>query len=903
MGAGSLLAPSLEPPSYSEGRFTSSTQNDTSPLTPAGVDKEPGPLKQEKPLGEDGLLRVHMDSSLIQYAGADDVLEKIVREVEKKILASSGKNFEPLQDVPENTVRRFIAAAIEEAAARRESRTVKRYQEYSFGNTDSSSSESSLSKETDVAKLKLQQEKEGSMPQHLASKSITELIEEMINQNVRGNDARTCLDLVQKKVGSAPGTPSSLPAEHRPELRQPREVAVFYQTASTAPRFVGEVTHDFRGSPLAGVRKSETRVEQSQLEITSQMEQPLSSSSTSGRGARCSIRKIEPGVLTYLVEVAPSEKAEETQSDMVMAEEQLLVSEIFEHLTAPSPRALSTALALNEARAASAAKSSESLSGIRNAYAAAVAAAVSARVLGLASPVVPEGVRQQAQKEKFLEAAQRARRSASSLSLRSHASVEDYIVHSMLASELRRKRADKFSGRGLKQENAFPRRTEPTDALSNVGEANTAAVPPPSPADQDEETTESEQEVVVSKPTAAPRGAGWKVFQAKAPAATSTVAETKITTTKETVAKGRTSVSRSESSRATEMAGAQTEQDGIKPQAQLVKDASSKTCGLCDNRIRAEESFEAFICLGMHDLSPNLVPIPPEVRDVIKLRIATDNDVRDVVSLPWKEPQWTHALAAEVATRQVVCPNGFYVAVDTAKGHICGAASIIFFDEEVASCGFFFLHKDYSFQDVGALLWNQVLHATSGKNLFTLMPLPESEQLLSLYHLPSSTATGILSGPIRVSWTALERKVLVLDYKDKYFEALVSYDKHVFGFSRRRLLAASVHEAGFYICVATRNERNVCGYGGIQRDDAGRLVLRWLFADDGETAESLLSCLVASCSKEDDIGVLATFFLRSVATRPILDKVNARELKPWSMVYTKREPVHSYGRIVCLTSV
>lgn len=201
------------------------------------------------------------------------------------------------------------------------------------------------------------------------------------------------------------------------------------------------------------------------------------------------------------------------------------------------------------------------------------------------------------------------------------------------------------------------------------------------------------------------------------------------------------------------------------------------------------------------------------------------------------------------------------------------------------------------------MLWNQVLHATSGKNLFTLLPLPESEQLLSLYHLPSSTATGILSGPIRVSWTALERKVLVLDYKDKYFEALVSYDKHVFGFSRRRLLAASVHEAGFYICVATRNERNVCGYGGIQRDDAGRLVLRWLFADDGETAESLLSCLVASCSKEDDIGFLATFFLRSVATRPILDKVNARELKPWSMVYTKREPVHSYGRIVCLTSV
>lgn len=793
---------------------------------------------------------------------------------------------------PENAVRRFIAAAIEEAAMRKHSQNVKKFREYSCEKIGSVSSESLLSKKTHVTEFKSQQEKDRVIPQHLASKSMTELIEEMINQNVRGNDARTCLDLAREKVGFAQGAPRPLPEEHRAGLRQPREVTVYYQTASMTPRFGGKGTEDFRGSPLVGVRKSETHAEQSQLDSTSQMENPLSFSSTSGRGTRCTIRKIEPGVLTYLVEVSPPpDKSKETQSDMVMAEEQLLVSEIFEHLRARSPRTSSSALALNEARAASAAKSSESLSGLRNAYAEAVAR----RVLGRVSPTVTEGVPDQEQRAKFLEKANHARKAASSLSFHSSASVEDYIVHSMLTSELSRNRAEKLSMKALKREHAFPRRSESAGALFKAKEAN-YPVPPPSPADHD-------KMVDVSKPEPAPRGAAWKLVGGKAPT-TVTVAGAGAAT-KETVTNDRPSSSRSEAVRTTGMAEPQLEHGRVEatPQGQLVKDASSRTCGLCDNQIRAEESLEAFICLGMHDLSPNLVPIPSQVSDVIKLRIATDSDVREVVSLLLREQQSANALAAEVATRHVVCPSGFYVAVDTAQGRICGAASIIIFDEEVASCGFCFVHKDYSFQDVGALLWNQVLHATSGKNLFTLLPLPESEQLLSLYHLPSSTATGILSGPILVSRAALERKVLVLDYKEKYFEALASYDKHVFGFSRRRFLAASMLEVGLYVCVATRNERNVCGYGGIQRDEAGRLVLRWLFADDSETAESLLSCLLASWSHEDEISVVVTFFLRSMATRPILDKVNARRLKPWSMVYTKREPVHSYGRIVCLTSV
>ncbi|KAL1439116.1 hypothetical protein MTO96_047572 [Rhipicephalus appendiculatus] len=212
---------------------------------------------------------------------------------------------------------------------------------------------------------------------------------------------------------------------------------------------------------------------------------------------------------------------------------------------------------------------------------------------------------------------------------------------------------------------------------------------------------------------------------------------------------------------------------------------------------------------------------------------------------------------------------------------MCGSASVLMFDNEVAFCGFCHVLETYAFEHIGVLLWNQMLHVTSGKNLFTVLPEPGR---LGFRGPPSS-------GPF-----------LVLENKKKYFDAVASYDKHVFGFSRKRYLTSTLREVGLDVRVATRNERNDCGYGGMQRDRDGRVVLRWLFADDVETAESLLYSLLASCSHDDEVDVVAAFYLRSTSTRPILDKISSHELKPWRLVYTKREPLHSYGRVVCLTT-
>lgn len=326
-------------------------------------------------------------------------------------------------------------------------------------------------------------------------------------------------------------------------------------------------------------------------------------------------------------------------------------------------------------------------------------------------------------------------------------------------------------------------------------------------------------------------------------------------------------------------------------------------CVCCKKYTSPEKSFESFICFGLHEKPMYFAPVPPDVGDVIKLRIATGDDVREIMSLPWKEPESKYILPAAIVTRHTLCPSTFFVAVDTLRGGICGAASVLMFDDEVAFSGFCHVLETYAFEHIGCLLWNQMLHVTSGKNLFTVLPEPACRELHEIYQFPSNPATGILCGPARFSRSAFKRTVLVLEYKKKYFDALASYDKHVFGFSRKRYLASTLQEVGLDVRVATHNERNVCGYGGMQRDREGRVVLRWLFADDVETAESLLYSLLASCSHDDEVDVVAAFYLRSTATRPILDKLSTRELKPWRLVYTKREPLHSYGRVVCLTTV
>ncbi|KAH8008848.1 hypothetical protein HPB51_005895 [Rhipicephalus microplus] len=625
---------------------------------------------------------------------------------------------------------------------------------------------------------------------------------------------------------------------------------------------------------------------------------------------------------------------------MVMAEEQMLVNEIFDHMTSGTR--------LNEL-APIIVSPAASLTAIRNAYAEAVAR----RVLGNQLHGSNESILSASQKAKFYESGPgvNLQKTPSSTSVHSVPSVESYIVQTMLDGGVIRNFKELWGKVPYTLNNAIVSRSRSLDALANTKTSTrttAASLPKSSNAGHEapiemgagnkenftgprEETPPYVESVGISERNAEdlmaealtediPSCATLGVVVDETDAAPnfvetkqSTGAATLVQFHKQTCSPSFPSSEGTarESERTTTAAKAVATTPKQRP---WVKQNSSESlnnavdvdwsdCVCCKKYTSPDKSFESFICFGLHETPKYFAPVPVDVSGVVKLRIATDADVREIMSLPWKEPEFKYVLPAAIATRHVLCPSTFFVAVDTLLGHICGAASVLVFDDEVAFCGFCHVRETYAFEHIGVLLWNQMLHVTSGKNLFTVLPEPAFRELHEIYPFSSDPSTDIMLGQARFSRSAFKRTVLVVEYKEKYFDALAAYDKRVFGFSRKRFLTSTVHEVGLNVRLATRNERNVCGYGSVQRGDDGRVVLRWLFADDVETAQSLLSSLLASCSHDDEVDVVAAFYLRSLSTRPILDKVSSHELKPWRLVFTKREPLHSYGRVVCLTTV
>ncbi|KAH6938010.1 hypothetical protein HPB50_006384 [Hyalomma asiaticum] len=809
-------------------------------------------------------------------------------ETRDKVFASKQEG----EHSSENAVRRFIAAAIEEAAKREEAaKSVKRFREYPCSvsvedasrktcsdSSDTSASDLASRKEEErrLADMKVQQKKDKTMPQLVRCRSIAELIEQIIQQHVSRTDVRKDGHACEKQELAQDFISAQAPVFPTSMVQQ--EIPVYYQTETTTQKRGEQYVADPRYSLLGVSRKSDTH-----LEANSHSERRFSFSTLGGRGAKCVIRKLEPGALTYIVEVAPADKNQENQTDMVMAEEQMLVSEIFDQITTPTLRVSSSGSRLNETAAITLSPSA-SLTAIRNAYAQAVAR----RVLGKQSPQGNEGVLSASQRAKFYENKQGLydQKSASSTSVRSAPSVEDYIVQRMVEGGVIRNHRELWGREPLKFENIIVSRAGSMGSMAKTN-ASSEAISGPAPTPHDVEPADAEVKGAENCADAAgqtpkeeappkveaPPEATFKAVRDEAAAATNFAGEKQVVAAGSVDSHERGHVSAFASSEATtaesERTAAVTATAPTDQQRSEMKQASaeaftckvstaSSECVNCRNRIAPEKSFESFICFGLHELPKFFAPVPFDVSEAIKLRIATDEDVREIMSLPWREPESVYTLHAAIVTRHLLCPSSFFVAVDTSRDVICGTASVLLFDEEVAFCGFFRILDKYPFEHVGTLLWNELLHVTSGKNLFTVLPEPAYQELQKIYPFPSNPATGILFGPVRMSRAAFSRTVLVLEYKDKYFDALAS---------------------------------------------AGCLVLRWLFADDPETAQSLLSSLLASCSHEDEVDVAAAFFLRSISTRPILDKISTRQLKPWRLVYTKREPLHSYGRVVCLTTV
>ncbi|XP_064456121.1 uncharacterized protein LOC135367007 [Ornithodoros turicata] len=285
-----------------------------------------------------------------------------------------------------------------------------------------------------------------------------------------------------------------------------------------------------------------------------------------------------------------------------------------------------------------------------------------------------------------------------------------------------------------------------------------------------------------------------------------------------------------------------------------------------------------------------------------RLRLATSEDIEMLLKLPWGDSTST-ITAGAVWTRYEHTPFGFFVAKNDTQDKICGAASVLLFRNEVATCTIFMLMPEYTFADLGCTLWNQVLHISEGKDLTTVLPQADSIELMAQFPFHVSAVGTLMRGPVTISCKTFNATVTVIDYSEAFFKPLVMYDKIVFGFDRERFLDYTLKEEGLVVKVAVGENDIVKGFAAVQADRWNGPVLRWLMADDFAVAESLLHNFIRACSEDESLGIFVSFYTRSPITKAICSKLNTTLLTPWQLLYNRREPILNWQRIVCLTDL
>ncbi|EEC17717.1 conserved hypothetical protein [Ixodes scapularis] len=302
-----------------------------------------------------------------------------------------------------------------------------------------------------------------------------------------------------------------------------------------------------------------------------------------------------------------------------------------------------------------------------------------------------------------------------------------------------------------------------------------------------------------------------------------------------------------------------------------------------------------------------MASVPENLDSKYDLHVVDEDDVAAVLAKAWSDDR-TAVVTLALWSFYRCSPNGFYVVRERRKsnqgGEICAAAAVVTFEDEVSFCPFFHLSQERAGYGISRLLWNQILQYCTGKNIVTVMSHEVAAAFLRRYRFNVSATGDIMYGLVKIHSRSFAGSANVRDYQgDRDFRALVDYDRSVFGFGRRHYLKFALAEAEQMVKIATTIGGEICGYVGVQRDQRGCPLLRWLLANDAPTAEGLLHDVVSSCTLVQERGLVAAFYTASPVTNAVLNKVDVSLLEPWVLIYTRREPFCRVDRIVSLTFI
>lgn len=235
-------------------------------------------------------------------------------------------------------------------------------------------------------------------------------------------------------------------------------------------------------------------------------------------------------------------------------------------------------------------------------------------------------------------------------------------------------------------------------------------------------------------------------------------------------------------------------------------------------------------------------------------------DIPALICLPRAEGR-EMGLETEVKSWLEVDPHGIFIAESAENGEIVGCCSGIALSDNHGYIGMYVVGQKYRGIGLGRILWNAAIERLGERNI----GLSSGESMLSFYQqkagfslsaewtvdLYAATNARLPTDPLVIKVPM--PYVIFVDPLSPLFEYLIKYDASIHKYDRSEIVKATVAEAGTITLLAIKrtNDCKISGYACMKKSLQGHWLIAPVYADDYETAYSLVYGLLSSLTNNE----------------------------------------------------
>lgn len=250
------------------------------------------------------------------------------------------------------------------------------------------------------------------------------------------------------------------------------------------------------------------------------------------------------------------------------------------------------------------------------------------------------------------------------------------------------------------------------------------------------------------------------------------------------------------------------------------------------------------------------------------------DDIPALICLPAKEGR-EMGREAEIKSWLDFDPHGLFIAESAEDGEIVGCCCGIALSATHGYIGMYVVGRKYRGIGLGRILWNAAIERLGDRNI----SLSSGESMLGFYQGKAGfslstewTVDLYVAAKVRLPADPLVITVpmpyvIIIDPMSPLVQYVIKYDSSIHKYDRAEIVKATVAEAETITLMAVKrtNDCKMSGYACMKKSLQGHWLIAPVYADDYETAYSLVYGLLSSLTEnERQEGVVAKLISSNV---------------------------------------